>query len=69
MAGSGPVLVPFVGAEHDWALDRLEQFHADGNRLLRQTSAGTTLYIDGREYTDGRDADSLREWIKDALGQ
>ena len=30
--------------------------------------ATPTLYIDGREYTDTRDADSLREWIKDALG-
>jgi protein-disulfide isomerase len=30
--------------------------------------ATPTLYIDGREYTDARDADSLREWIKDALG-
>jgi protein-disulfide isomerase len=30
--------------------------------------ATPTLYIDGREYTDSRDADSLREWIKDALG-
>ncbi len=29
--------------------------------------ATPTLYIDGREYTDTRDADSLREWIKDAL--
>ena len=29
--------------------------------------ATPTLYIDGREYTDARDADSLREWIKDEL--
>jgi predicted DsbA family dithiol-disulfide isomerase len=29
--------------------------------------ATPTLYINGREYTDGRDTDSLREWIKDAI--
>ena len=29
--------------------------------------ATPTLYIDGREYTDGRDTDSLREWIKDDI--
>lgn len=31
--------------------------------------ATPTLYIDGREYTDPKDTDSLREWIKEALGK
>jgi protein-disulfide isomerase len=44
----------------------VEKDHTDG------TSAGIqatpTLYINGREYTDARDSDSLKEWIKDELG-
>ena len=30
-------------------------------------SSTPTLYIDGREYTDAHDTESLREWIKEAL--
>lgn len=41
--------------------------HDEGANIGLQ--ATPTLYIDGREYTDGRDADSLREWIKDELGK
>lgn len=41
--------------------------HDEGATIGLQ--ATPTLYIDGREYTDGRDADSLREWIKDELGK
>ncbi len=39
---------------------------ADGSAAGLQ--ATPTLYIDGREYTDGRDTDSLREWIRDEIG-
>ncbi len=45
---------------------RVEKDKNDGSAVGLQ--ATPTLYIDGREYTDSRDTDSLREWIKDALG-
>ena len=32
-------------------------------------SSTPTLYIDGREYTDAKDTDSLREWIKEEIGR
>lgn len=39
----------------------------EGARLgLRSTP---TLYINGQLYTDGRDVDSLRDWISEALGR
>jgi protein-disulfide isomerase len=46
---------------------KVQKDRTDGQAAGLQ--ATPTLYIDGREYTDGRDSDSLREWIKDALGQ
>jgi protein-disulfide isomerase len=45
---------------------RVEKDHNDGTAIGLQ--ATPTLYINGREYTDARDSDSLREWIKDELG-
>jgi protein-disulfide isomerase len=45
---------------------RVEKDHTDGTAAGIQ--ATPTLYIDGREYTDARDSDSLKEWIKDELG-
>jgi protein-disulfide isomerase len=45
---------------------RVQKDRADGAAAGLQ--ATPTLYIDGREYTDGRDTDSLREWIKDEIG-
>jgi protein-disulfide isomerase len=44
---------------------RVEKDRADGAAL--GLSSTPTLYINGREYTDPRDADSLREWIKEEL--
>ncbi len=41
--------------------------HDEGAAIGLQ--ATPTLYIDGREYTDGRDTDALREWIRDELGK
>jgi protein-disulfide isomerase len=46
---------------------RVQKDRSDGAAAGLQ--ATPTLYIDGREYTDGRDSDSLREWIKDQLGR
>jgi protein-disulfide isomerase len=45
---------------------RVEKDHTDGTAAGIQ--ATPTLFIDGREYTDARDSDSLKEWIKDELG-
>jgi len=44
---------------------RVQKDRSDGAAAGIQ--ATPTLYINGREYTDGRDTDSLREWIKDAI--
>ncbi|MES1208088.1 MAG: thioredoxin domain-containing protein, partial [Pseudomonadota bacterium] len=41
--------------------------HDEGASIGLQ--ATPTLYIDGREYTDSRDTDALRDWIKDELGK
>jgi len=45
---------------------RVQKDRSDGAAAGLQ--ATPTLYIDGREYTDGRDSESLREWIKDQIG-
>jgi protein-disulfide isomerase len=47
--------------------DRVQKDHNDGQSLGLQ--ATPTLYIDGREYTDPKDTESLREWIKEELGK
>jgi protein-disulfide isomerase len=44
---------------------RVQKDRSDGQAA--GIEATPTLYINGREYTDGRDTDSLREWIKDAI--
>ena len=46
---------------------KVDKDHDEGTTIGLQ--ATPTLFIDGREYTDSRDADSLREWIKDELGK
>jgi protein-disulfide isomerase len=46
---------------------KVQKDRADGAAAGLQ--ATPTLYIDGREYTDARDTDSLREWIKDEIGK
>ncbi|HXT96501.1 MAG TPA: thioredoxin domain-containing protein [Polyangia bacterium] len=45
---------------------KVEKDHNQGSAIGLQ--ATPTLYINGREYTDARNAESLSEWIKDALG-
>jgi protein-disulfide isomerase len=47
--------------------DRVQKDHDEGAALGLQ--ATPTLYIDGREYTDPKDTESLREWIKEELGK
>jgi len=44
---------------------RVQKDRVDGGTL--GLSSTPTLYINGREFTDPRDADSLREWIKEDL--
>jgi predicted DsbA family dithiol-disulfide isomerase len=41
--------------------------HADGEAVGIQ--ATPTIYLNGREYTDARDIDSLRDWISEELGR
>jgi protein-disulfide isomerase len=47
--------------------NRVQKDRADGAAAGLQ--ATPTLYINGREYTDARDTDSLREWIKDEIAR
>jgi protein-disulfide isomerase len=46
---------------------RVQKDRTDGTTL--GLSSTPTLYIDGREYTDAKDTESLREWIKEELGK
>lgn len=47
-AGSGPVLVPFAGAEHDWAAVELGAWLARARSVVLQL-AGATAGADGRD--------------------
>jgi protein-disulfide isomerase len=47
--------------------DRVQKDRLEGQTLGLQ--ATPTVYIDGREYTDPKDTESLREWIKEELGR
>lgn len=46
---------------------RVQKDRADGQALGLQ--ATPTIYIDGREYTDPKDTESLRDWIKEELAR
>src|SRR5215471_9860510 len=46
---------------------RVQKDRSDGQALGLQ--ATPTIYINGREYTDPKDTDSLREWIKEELAK
>jgi len=47
--------------------DAVQKDKDEGGRLgIRSTP---TIYINGQLYTDGRDAESLRDWILEALGR
>jgi protein-disulfide isomerase len=47
--------------------ERVQKDRVDGSTL--GLSSTPTLYINGREYTDARDTESLREWIKEELAR
>jgi protein-disulfide isomerase len=47
--------------------DRVQKDRAEGQALGLQ--ATPTVYIDGREFTDPKDTESFREWIKEELGK
>ncbi|MES1205715.1 MAG: thioredoxin domain-containing protein [Pseudomonadota bacterium] len=46
---------------------RVQKDRRDGETL--GLSSTPTLYINGREYTDAKDTESLREWIKEEIGK
>jgi len=46
---------------------RVQKDRVDGATL--GLSSTPTLYINGREYTDAKDTESLREWIKEELAR
>ena len=46
---------------------RVERDHAEGMAL--GLAATPTIYINGREFTDAREIDSLRDWLNEELGR
>jgi protein-disulfide isomerase len=46
---------------------RVQKDRSDGEAL--SISATPTIYLNGREYTDPRDIDSLKDWINEELGR
>jgi protein-disulfide isomerase len=53
--------------DSDEVRQRVQKDHADGEALSIQ--ATPTIYLNGREYTDGRDIDSLKDWVNEELGR
>ena len=53
--------------DSDEVRQRVQKDHADGEALSLQ--ATPTIYLNGREYTDGRDIDSLKDWVNEELGR
>lgn len=47
--------------------DRVNKDRADGKTLGLQSTP--TVYINGREYTDPRDFESIKDWIDEELGR
>ena len=45
----------------------VQKDRVDGGTL--GLSSTPTLYINGREYTDAKDTESLREWVKEEIGK
>ena len=45
----------------------VQKDRTDGTTL--GLSSTPTLFINGREYTDAKDTESLREWIKEELAK
>ncbi len=53
--------------ESDAVRNRVQKDRNDGSGLGIQSTP--TIYLNGREYTDTRDIDSLRDWIAEELGR
>lgn len=53
--------------ESEEVRQRVQKDRADGEALSIQ--ATPTIYLNGREYTDARDIDSLKDWINEELGR
>jgi protein-disulfide isomerase len=53
--------------ESDEVRGLVEKDHAEGSAL--GIAATPTIYLNGREFADGRDIDSLRDWINEELGR
>jgi protein-disulfide isomerase len=46
---------------------RVEKDHAEG--MVLGIAATPTIYLNGREFSDNRDIDSLRDWLNEELGK
>jgi protein-disulfide isomerase len=53
--------------ESEEVRQRVQKDRADGEAL--SIAATPTIYLNGREYTDARDIDSLKDWINEELGR
>ncbi|HXU80892.1 MAG TPA: thioredoxin domain-containing protein [Polyangia bacterium] len=53
--------------DSDEVRQRVQKDRSDGEALSIQ--ATPTIYLNGREYTDPRDIDSLRDWVNEELGK
>jgi protein-disulfide isomerase len=53
--------------ESEEVRQRVQKDRADGEAVSIQ--ATPTIYLNGREYTDTRDIDSLKDWISEELGR
>jgi protein-disulfide isomerase len=53
--------------ESDEVKNRVQKDRDEGGQL--GIAATPTIYINGREFTDARDIDSLRDWLNEELGR
>jgi protein-disulfide isomerase len=53
--------------ESEAVKNRVKKDQADGTAL--SISGTPAIYLNGREFTDNRDIDSLRDWIQEELGK
>jgi predicted DsbA family dithiol-disulfide isomerase len=53
--------------ESDAIQDRVQKDRSEGEALA--ISSTPTIYINGRQYTDGRDVESLKDWVNEELNR
>jgi protein-disulfide isomerase len=53
--------------DSDEIRNKVQKDRAEGESL--HIAATPTIYLNGREYTDNRDIDSLKDWISEELGR